>query len=203
MDTLSYKTLSANKESANKKWWVVDVEGKILGRCASKIAKVLRGKYKTNFTPHADCGDYVIVINSENIFNVPNYLIALILLIVIRPIIGWCISFFQISMILKILRNLEDEITEKCKNSFENDDKNFSSETSANMLISHGRYFVDNYLIPLIRATTDLGTIIVIAIGLFIQFPIPLVFFIGAAFISLSSYQLLSKGFCMKKHKFS
>ena len=63
------------------------------------------------------------------------------------------------------------------------------------MLISHGRYFVDNYLIPLIRATTDLGTIIVIAIGLFIQFPIPLVFFIGAAFISLSSYQLLSKGF--------
>ena len=56
-----------------------------------------------------------IVINSENIFNVPNYLIALILLIVIRPIIGWCISFFQISMILKILRNLEDEITEKCK----------------------------------------------------------------------------------------
>ena len=67
MDTLSYKTLSANKESANKKWWVVDVEGKILGRCASKIAKVLRGKYKTNFTPHADCGDYVIVINSEKI----------------------------------------------------------------------------------------------------------------------------------------
>ena len=67
MDTLSYKTLSANKESANKKWWVVDVEGQILGRCASKIAKVLRGKYKTNFTPHADCGDYVIVINSEKI----------------------------------------------------------------------------------------------------------------------------------------
>ena len=56
-----------------------------------------------------------IVINSENIFNVPNYLIALILLIVIRPIIGWCISFFQISMILKILRNLEDEITENVK----------------------------------------------------------------------------------------
>ena len=98
-------------------------------------------------------------------------------------------------MILKILRNLEDEITEKCKNSFENDDKNFQVKLSANMLISHGRYFVDNYLIPLIRATTDLGTIIVIAIGLFIQFPIPLVFFIGAAFISLSSYQLLSKGF--------
>ena len=67
MDTLSYKTLSVNKESANKKWWVVDVEGQILGRCASKIAKVLRGKYKTNYTPHADCGDYVIILNAAKI----------------------------------------------------------------------------------------------------------------------------------------
>ena len=46
MDTLSYKTLSANKETANKEWFVVDAEGQILGRMASKIAKVLRGKYK-------------------------------------------------------------------------------------------------------------------------------------------------------------
>ena len=67
MDTLSYKTLSANKETANKEWFVVDAEGQILGRMASKIAKVLRGKYKTNFTPHADCGDYVIVINAGKI----------------------------------------------------------------------------------------------------------------------------------------
>ena len=67
MDTLSYKTLSANKETANKQWWIVDVEGEILGRMASKIAKVLRGKYKTNFTPHADCGDYVVVINAGKI----------------------------------------------------------------------------------------------------------------------------------------
>ena len=65
MDTLSYKTLSANKETANKVWFVVDAEGQTLGRMASKIAKVLRGKYKTNFTPHADCGDYVIVINAD------------------------------------------------------------------------------------------------------------------------------------------
>ncbi len=65
MDTLSYKTLSANKETANKQWWIVDAEGEILGRMASKVAKVLRGKYKTNFTPHADCGDYVIVINAD------------------------------------------------------------------------------------------------------------------------------------------
>ena len=67
MDTLSYKTLSANKETANKKWFVVDAEGQTLGRMASKVAKILRGKYKTNFTPHADCGDFVIIINSGKI----------------------------------------------------------------------------------------------------------------------------------------
>ena len=67
MDTLSYKTLSANKETAEKKWWVVDAQGEVLGRMASKIAKVLRGKYKTNFTPHADCGDYVIIVNAGKI----------------------------------------------------------------------------------------------------------------------------------------
>ena len=67
MDTLSYKTLSANKETANKQWWIVDAEGEILGRMASKVAKVLRGKHKTNFTPHADCGDYVVVINAGKI----------------------------------------------------------------------------------------------------------------------------------------
>ena len=65
MDTLSYKTLSANKETSNKEWFVVDAENQILGRMASKISMVLRGKYKTNFTPHADCGDYVVVINAE------------------------------------------------------------------------------------------------------------------------------------------
>ncbi len=67
MDTLSYKTLSANKQTANKQWFIVDAENQILGRMSSKIAKILRGKYKTNFTPHADCGDYVIVINSNDI----------------------------------------------------------------------------------------------------------------------------------------
>ena len=65
MDTLSYKTLSANKETANKQWFIVDAENQILGRMSSKIAKILRGKYKTNFTPHADCGDYVIIINAD------------------------------------------------------------------------------------------------------------------------------------------
>lgn len=67
MDTLSYKTVSANKETANKKWLVVDAEGQTLGRLASKVAKLIRGKHKTNFTPHADCGDNVIVINAEKV----------------------------------------------------------------------------------------------------------------------------------------
>jgi large subunit ribosomal protein L13 len=67
VDTLSYKTLSANKETADKQWFIIDAEGQTLGRMASKVAKVLRGKYKTNFTPHADCGDYVIILNAGKI----------------------------------------------------------------------------------------------------------------------------------------
>lgn len=67
MDTLSYKTISANKATVNKEWVLVDAEGQTLGRLASKVAKILRGKYKTNFTPHVDCGDNVIVINAEKV----------------------------------------------------------------------------------------------------------------------------------------
>ena len=67
MDTLSYKTISANKSTVNKEWVLVDAEGQNLGRLASKVAKLLRGKHKTNFTPHVDCGDNVIVINAEKI----------------------------------------------------------------------------------------------------------------------------------------
>ncbi len=67
MDTLSYKTISANKETVNKEWLLVDAEGETLGRLSSVVAKLLRGKYKTNFTPHVDCGDNVIVINAEKI----------------------------------------------------------------------------------------------------------------------------------------
>ena len=67
MDTLSYKTISANKATVNKQWVLVDAEGQTLGRMASKVAKLLRGKHKPNFTPHVDCGDNVIVINAEKI----------------------------------------------------------------------------------------------------------------------------------------
>ena len=67
MDTLSYRTVSANSETADKNWVLVDAEGQTLGRLASKVAKVLRGKHKTNFTPHADCGDNVVIINAEKV----------------------------------------------------------------------------------------------------------------------------------------
>lgn len=67
MDTLSYKTKSANNGTVKKEWYVVDAEGQTLGRFASKVANILRGKHKTNFTPHVDCGDNVIIINAEKV----------------------------------------------------------------------------------------------------------------------------------------
>jgi large subunit ribosomal protein L13 len=65
VDTLSYKTISANKATVKKEWIVVDAAGQQVGRIGSKVAKLLRGKYKPEFTPHVDCGDNVIIINAE------------------------------------------------------------------------------------------------------------------------------------------
>ena len=67
MDTLSYKTKSLNKATVKKEWFVFDAEGQTVGRFASKIANILRGKHKTGFTPHVDCGDNVIIINADKI----------------------------------------------------------------------------------------------------------------------------------------
>ncbi len=67
MDTLSYKTISANKATVQKEWVVVDATDQVLGRIGSKVAKLLRGKYKPNFTPHVDCGDNVIIINADKV----------------------------------------------------------------------------------------------------------------------------------------
>lgn len=67
MDTLSYKTVSANKNTVVKEWLVVDADGQTLGRLASEVAKLLRGKHKPSFTPHVDCGDNVIIINAGKI----------------------------------------------------------------------------------------------------------------------------------------
>lgn len=67
MNTLSYKTTSANKTTVNKEWVVVDAEGQALGRLASRVAFMIRGKHKPSFTPHVDCGDNVVVINTDKI----------------------------------------------------------------------------------------------------------------------------------------
>ena len=67
MDTLSYKTISLNKATVQKEWVVVDATDQVMGRFCTKVAKLLRGKYKPGYTPHVDCGDNVIIINADKI----------------------------------------------------------------------------------------------------------------------------------------
>ena len=67
MNTLSYKTVSINEETAKKEWVVIDATDQVVGRLASKVAKLIRGKYKPCFTPHVDCGDNVIIINAAKV----------------------------------------------------------------------------------------------------------------------------------------
>jgi len=67
MDAISYKTISANEKTVTKNWVIVDAEDQVVGRLTSKVASLIRGKHKTNFTPHVDCGDNVIVINAAKV----------------------------------------------------------------------------------------------------------------------------------------
>ncbi len=67
MNTLSYKTISANRATVSKNWILIDAADQPLGRMSSIAAKFLRGKYKTDYTPHVDCGDNVIVINADKV----------------------------------------------------------------------------------------------------------------------------------------
>lgn len=67
MDVVSFKTISANNQTVQKEWFVVDAENKVLGRVCSEVAKILRGKHKPSYTPHVDCGDHVIVINADKV----------------------------------------------------------------------------------------------------------------------------------------
>ena len=67
MDTLSYKTVSANKGTVTKEWLLIDAENQTVGRLASIVAKLVRGKHKPYFTPHTDCGDHVVLINAEKV----------------------------------------------------------------------------------------------------------------------------------------
>lgn len=67
MNTLSYKTISAKKETVTQEWLVLDATNQVLGRFCSEVAKLLRGKHKAYYTPHVECGDKVIVINADKI----------------------------------------------------------------------------------------------------------------------------------------
>jgi large subunit ribosomal protein L13 len=67
VNTLSYKTVSANNATVQKEWFVLDATNQVLGRLSSQVASILRGKHKTSFTPHVDCGDNVIIINAEKV----------------------------------------------------------------------------------------------------------------------------------------
>ncbi|WP_103327567.1 50S ribosomal protein L13 [Bacteroidetes bacterium endosymbiont of Geopemphigus sp.] len=67
MDSLSFKTISVSRSALQKRWLVVDATDESLGRLASSVAKIIRGKHKSSFTPHINCGDHVIVINAEKI----------------------------------------------------------------------------------------------------------------------------------------
>lgn len=67
MDALSYKTVSVNKVSAPKEWVLIDATDLVVGRLASQVAKILRGKHKPSFTPNSDCGDNIVIINAEKV----------------------------------------------------------------------------------------------------------------------------------------
>ncbi len=67
MDSLSYKTISANEATVTKDWVIIDATDEVLGRLSSQVAKILRGKHKPSYTPHVDCGDYVVIINAEKV----------------------------------------------------------------------------------------------------------------------------------------
>ena len=130
-----------------------------------------------------------LVLADGNLYNTPKDTIVLAVLIILRPLIGWLINLFQINIILNILRWLEDKVCFNAKQTFLNDPL-YSSDNYANMVITHGRYYVDNFLIPGIRALTDIGSIVVISVGLALLFPIPLVVFIVAITIVLTLYQV-------------
>jgi large subunit ribosomal protein L13 len=67
VDTLSYKTQSAKNEEVERKWYVIDADGEVVGRLCTKIASMLRGKHKPSYTPHIDTGDNIIIINAEKV----------------------------------------------------------------------------------------------------------------------------------------
>ena len=67
MNTLSYQTVSVSAEKAERKWYVIDAENQVTGRLSAEVASILRGKNKPSYTPHADTGDFVIIINADKV----------------------------------------------------------------------------------------------------------------------------------------
>ncbi len=67
MDTLSYKTKSASKHSVQHSWYIIDATDLVVGRMCTRVASILRGKHRPDYTPHVDCGDYVVVINADKV----------------------------------------------------------------------------------------------------------------------------------------
>lgn len=67
MDTSAKITTSLRTEDTQHAWWVVDATGQTVGRLATQVARIIRGKHKPSFTPHVDCGDFVIVINADKV----------------------------------------------------------------------------------------------------------------------------------------
>ncbi len=150
----------------------------------------------TTSIPRIIDGLNVLLING-NISEVPLLTIIFLILIVLRPVIGWSINFFQIKVLLGILRQLENDITKASGRLYLNEEK-YSSENSANILVTHGRYYLDNFLIPLIRAITDIGSILVICLGLFIQYPVPLAVFLVTIALLLGIYQSITQKILQK-----
>lgn len=145
----------------------------------------------TTSMPRVIEGISLVLIDGDT-SKVPLWTLIVTILIILRPVVGWLVNFFQIKVLLIILRNLESDVWNTSNKIYLNEDS-YSSEKSANMLISHGRYFLDSYLIPLIRAITDLGSVMVICIGLFIQYPLPLFIFISIIVLLLSIYQMVTQ----------
>ncbi len=90
MESLSYKTISANAANVDKQWVLIDATDAVLGRLASQVAKILRGKNKPSFTPHVDCGDHVVIINAEKVKLTGNKLSDKRSMSAIRAIPGAC-----------------------------------------------------------------------------------------------------------------
>ena len=134
-----------------------------------------------------------LLVSGEEIANLSISFFVIATMIVLRPLIGWIVNYIQISIIHSILRSLETEIAATFHEVFCLRSELYSSEAAANMLVSHGRYFVDDFLIPLIRAATDVGVICVISIGLLLQYPAALTAFIVSAVSMLTTYQFLSR----------